>query len=234
MNHVIDAFVWLTEPANWAGPGGIPNRVGQHLAITAVCVLIAAAIALPAGVLIGHTRRGVGAVGALVGAARAIPTLGLLTLFGLAFGIGLRAPVLALVVLAVPSLLAGAYAGVQSVAPTVTDAARAIGLSGWQIVGRVELPLGAPVIIGGVRSATLQVVATTTLAAYIADAGLGRYLFIGLVSRDYAQMLGGAILVIALAVVLEIALAAVQRLVATRVTHPQRGKAGQSHLKGEN
>ena len=221
MNFFSQALAWLADPANWDGPSGIPRRLGQHLAITVVVVAIAAAIALPVGVLIGHTRRGAGVVGAIAGAARAIPTLGLLTLFGLALGIGLRAPVLALIVLAIPSLLAGAYAGVQTVDPALTDAARAVGMSEWSVVWRVEIPLGAPVIIGGIREATLQVVATATLAAYIADDGLGRFLFLGLASRDYAQMLGGALLVIAVALVLEIALAAVQRLVSIHVTHPR-------------
>jgi len=220
MNDVMGAVAWLTDPAQWSGASGIPQRVGEHLAITAVVVVIAALIALPAGVAIGHTRRGAGVVGAVVGAARSIPTLGLLTLFGLWLGIGLGAPMLALVVLAIPSLLAGAYAGIQAVPAEVVDAARAVGMSEWGIVWRVEVPLGAPVIVGGVRAATLQVVATATLAAYIADDGLGRFLFLGLETRDYPQMLGGAALVIVLAVVLEVALAAVQRGVSTRVARP--------------
>jgi osmoprotectant transport system permease protein len=222
MNGAGQWLAWLADPAHWAGPGGVWARLGQHLAITAAVMAAAGAVALPAGVLIGHTRRGTAVVGALTGAARAIPTLGLLTLLGLALGIGLRAPLLALVVLAIPSLLAGAYSGVQSVGRATTEAARAIGLSPWQVVWRVEIPLGAPVIIGGIRAAILQVVSTATLAAYIADAGLGRYLFNGLKSRDYAQMVAGAVLVIAVALILEVALAGVQRLVATRVAHPER------------
>ncbi|MDR0284857.1 MAG: ABC transporter permease [Propionibacteriaceae bacterium] len=215
-----ETFTWLAT--HWAGPGGIGARLAQHLLLTLAVVAVAAIVALPLGVLIGHTHKGAAVVGASVGAARAIPTLGLLTLFGLALGIGLRAPVLALVILALPSLLAGAYAGVETVPPAVVEAARAVGLSETQIVWRVELPLGAPVIIGGLRAATLQVVSTATLAAYIADTGLGRFLFIGLKSRDYAQMVGGAILVIALALILEVTLAATQRLVSVHVTHPRQ------------
>src|SRR5690606_33697077 len=127
--------------------------------------------------------RGRGAVVALVGAVRAIPTLGLLTLLALMLGIGLLAPVLALVTLAVPSILAGAYAGIESADPSAVDAARAMGMSELQIVRQVELPLGSGVLVGGVRAATIQVVATATLAAYTADTGLGRYLFAGLKSR---------------------------------------------------
>ncbi len=222
MSLLTDAFAWLGDAANWQGDGGVPTRTLQHLAITAGSVGAAVAVALPAGVLIGHTRRGAGLIGALTGAARAIPTLGLLTLFGLAYGIGLKASVVALVVLAVPSVLAGAYAGVQSVDAATIAAAKAVGMRPHQVILRVELPLASPVVIGGIRAATLQVVATATLAAYIADFGLGRYLFAGLKSRDYAQMLAGALLVAALALLLELAFAAAQRYAATRLADPAR------------
>lgn len=219
MNLFVDAFAWLTDPTHWSGGGSIPVRAGQHLALSALAVVIAACIALPAGVLIGHTRRGVGVVGGMTGAARALPTLGVLTLAGLWLGIGLGAPLLALVVLALPSLLAGAYSGVLSVPAVTADAARAIGMRPAQVIWGVELPLGLPVLVGGVRAAVLQVVATATLAAYTADVGLGRYLFAGLKTRDYAQMLAGAILVIVLAATLEILLAALQWW-ATRLAAP--------------
>ncbi len=211
MNLFADAIAWLLAPAQWSGPGGIPTRLLQHLAITGATMLIAGVIALPAGVLIGHTRRGAGLVGGLSGAARALPTLGLLTLFGLALGIGLTAPMLALIILAIPSLLAGAYAGVQAIDPSVPAAAKAVGFSPRQVVLRVELPLALPVLVGGIRAATLQVVSTATLAAYTADFGLGRYLFAGLKSRDYPQMLGGALLVVLITIVIEVALAQCQR-----------------------
>lgn len=221
MNLFSQAVAWLGDPANWVGPAGIPVRTAQHLLVTAVAVGAAALVALPVGVVIGHTRRGAGIVGAIVGAARAIPTLGLLTLFGLALGIGIEAPLLALVLLAIPSLLAGAYAGVQSIDPAIASAARAVGMSGPQVIVGVELPLALPVMVGGLRAATLQVVATATLAAYTSDTGLGRYLFAGLKSRDYPQMLAGALLVIALALLLELVLAALQRLCA-RIADPSR------------
>lgn len=218
MNLFVEAWAWLADPAHWAGSGGIPFRVLQHLGVTLLAVFAAGLLAVPAGVLIGHTRRGAGIIGGLVGAARALPTLGLLTLLGLWLGIGLAAPVIALIVLAIPSLLAGAYAGVQAVDPAVPEAARAIGFSPAQVVLRAELPLALPVLIGGVRAATLQVVSTATLAAYTADLGLGRYLFAGLKSRDYPQMLAGALLVVALTLTLELVLAAVQRALTFRTT----------------
>ena len=219
MNLIMDAFAWLMAAERWAGPTGILQRVVEHAAVTAGVVLLAVVIAWPVGIIVGHLHRGRTVVAALAGAARAIPTLGLLTFLGLVLGIGLHAPVLALVVLAVPSLLAGAYSGVENVNPATVDAARAIGMSELQIVLRVELPLAAPIILGGLRAATLQVVATATLAAYVADIGLGRYLYAGLKTRDYPQMLAGSVLVVILALFLELALSAVQRAAAT---HPAR------------
>lgn len=208
---LIDAFAWLADGSRWTGSGGILLRTVEHLSITFVVVLIAAAIAIPIGVLIGHTRKGSTAIGAFTGAFRAVPTLGLLTLFGLLIGIGLVAPMLALIILAVPSLLAGAYSGIQSIDPTIPGAAKAIGMSPAQVIWQVELPLAVPVLVGGLRAATLQVVATATLAAYTADYGLGRYLFAGMKTRDYPQMLASALLVIALAIILELILGTIHR-----------------------
>ena len=219
MNYLRQAFSWLTDSSNWSGASGIPARIGEHLLITAIVVGLAAAIAVPVGVLVGHTRRGAAAVGAVTGAARSIPTLGLLTVFGLAFGIGLKAPVLALVILAIPSLLAGTYAGIQAIDPAIPSAAKAVGMSPAQVIEKVEIPLALPVIVGGIRAAVLQVIATATLAAYISDTGLGRYLFSGLKSRDYTQMLGGAFVVILLALLMEVILASLQRA-ATRIADP--------------
>ncbi|MCR1785765.1 ABC transporter permease subunit [Nocardioides carbamazepini] len=214
-----DALSWITDGAHWGGPTGIDHRIVQHLLVTFAAVALAALLALPLGVLIGHTGRGRLVVVALAGAVRAVPTLGLLTLLGLALGIGIEAPLLALVALAFPSLLAGAYAGVEAADRGAVDAARAVGMSEWQLVTRVEIPLGADVILGGIRAATLQVVATATLAAYISDTGLGRYLFSGLKSRQYDEMLAGALLVAGLALVLDLALATLQR-----ASRPTTGK----------
>jgi len=214
-----DALSWIADGAHWGGSGGIDRRLLEHLLVTFAAVGIAAVLALPLGVLIGHTGRGRILVVALAGAVRALPTLGLLTLFGLAIGIGIEAPLLALVALAFPSLLAGGYAGVEAADRAAVDAARSIGMSEWQLVTRVEIPLGAEVILGGIRAATLQVVATATLAAYISDTGLGRYLFSGLKSRQYDEMLAGALLVAALALVLDLAMAGLQR-----ASRPTTGK----------
>ncbi|WP_018117667.1 ABC transporter permease [Corynebacterium mastitidis] len=220
MNFLLDALTWLADPAQWNAASGIPARLTQHVALTVAAVALACAAALPLGMALGHTGRWAGLVGAITGAARAIPTLGLITVFGLALGIGYAAPLWALVVLAVPSILAGAYSGVQAIDRDVLAASRALGMSTRQLVLRVELPLALPLIIGGLRAATLQVVSTATLAAYVSDYGLGRYLFTGLKTRDYTQMLGGALLVIAVALLFEALLAAAQRLARTRLADP--------------
>ena len=203
MNLLMDALGWLAEPTHWVGAASIPVRLLQHLDLTFGVVALAALIALPLGIMIGHTGRFRFLIVATSGAARAIPTLGVLTLAGLWLGIGLAAPVLALLVLAIPPILTATYTGIDSADPRAVDAARAIGLKEWQIIRFVELPAARTLLLGGLRSTTLQVLATATLAAYTADAGLGRYLYIGLKTRDYGQMIAGAILVVALALVLD-------------------------------
>jgi osmoprotectant transport system permease protein len=213
MNLLLEGISWILDPANWTGVGSIPERIGQHLVISAIVLVIASLIALPIGGLVGHTGRGKEFAVTVSGGLRALPTLGALTLFALWLGIGLQAPIIALVILALPPLLAGAYAGLESVDRRTIDAARAMGMRESQIVGKVELPLGMPIVVGGIRSATLQIVATATLAAYVADFGLGRFIFEGLKTRDYAEMLGGSILVIILALVVDGCFAITQRLV---------------------
>ena len=217
MNLFLEALEWLFTGENWDGAGGILSRLQQHLSFTLAVVALACVLALPAGVAIGHTRRGVAVVPMITASARALPTLGLLTLVGLWSGLGLVAPFCALLVLAIPPMLAGAYAGITSAEPVTVDAARAIGLSSWQVLTQVELPAAVPLLLEGLRSTTLQVVATATLAAYTADVGLGRFLFAGLKTRDYAQMIGGALLVVVLALVLDLLLVQAKRLITRKL-----------------
>lgn len=202
---------WFTAPGAWAGAGGIWQRLAEHLGYSAVILLIAAAIALPLGAWVGHTGKGENLVVATTGALRALPTLGLLTLFALWLGLGFTAPALALIILAIAPLLAGTYAGIAAVDPITIDAARAQGMTGWQILTRVELPIALPLIFGGIRNATLQVIATVTVVAYINLGGLGRYLIDGLAVRDYARMVAAVILVAVLALIVDALLALIQR-----------------------
>ncbi|MFJ6453765.1 ABC transporter permease [Paenarthrobacter sp. NPDC091669] len=213
MNIFAETIAWLTSPKNWTGSGGIPTRLMEHLQYSGLVLLIAAAIAVPIGLYIGHTGRGRVVAVAVAGALRALPTLGLLVLFALLAGSGLMPPVWALVILTVPPLLAGTYAGISSVDSTVVDAARAMGMTELQILFRVEVPNGLQVMFGGIRTAVLQVIATVSVVAYLPLGGLGRYLFDGLVLQDFPRMLGGSLLIAALAIAVDLILAGVQRLV---------------------
>jgi osmoprotectant transport system permease protein len=210
------AFVWLFDPANWAGPGGIPVRVGEHVLYTVLALLIAVIVAVPIGVAIGHSGKGRGVAVQVSGVLRALPTLGVLLLLALWLGLGFGPPLIVMVVLALPPLLAGAYAGVGAVDRATIDAARSIGMTGWQVLVKVELPLAMPIIIGGVRSACLQVIATWTVAAYLPLGGLGRFIYDGLAVQNYAEMLGASVLVIVLALIADGIFVVVQRLVVPR------------------
>lgn len=218
MTLFLEAWLWLTDPANWQGAGSIPVRVGEHLFYTALAVLFAALIAIPVGWLIGHTGKGRELAVGISGAARALPTFGLLYLFVMLVGVTLRGPstVLVLVLLAIPPILAGAYAGLEVIDRRTVDAARAVGMTEWQILWKVEVPLGLPLLIGGLRSATLQVVATATLAAYVNLGGLGFDIVQGIALRRYDQMLGAAILVIVLALLLDALFAVLERYAVPR------------------
>lgn len=233
MNDVVG---WLTDSAHWTGDEGIWLRLEQHLAYSALAVLLAAAIGLPLGLLVGHTGRGRFLAVNLTGVLRAVPSLGLLFASLMVLGplltgqSGILVPVqLVLVVLAVPPILAGAYAGVGEVDPAARDAARGMGMRGREVLWHVEVPCALPLISSGLRAATLQVVATATLAATVGLGGLGRFLIDGLAVRDYAQMAGGAILVAALALLVDLMLATLQRVVVspglTGKTGPRRQPA---------
>jgi osmoprotectant transport system permease protein len=218
---IASVWSWLTDPANWRGAGGISSRLGEHLGYSAVVIFVAAAIAIPLGLWSGHSGRGRWLISA-ANAARAVPTIGLLFATSLWLGphvtgdLAFTVPsILVLVLLAIPPILAGAYAGVEAVDPAVRDAARGMGLTGPQVLRKVEVPLALPLLVSGLRSAVLQVVATATIAAYVGLGGLGRYLIDGLASGRYAVMAGGAVLVSGLALVADLVMAALQRLAAS-------------------
>lgn len=216
MNLVIGGFAWILDPANMLGPTGWIARLLEQLGYTFGAVALAAIVAVPLGYLVGHTGRGRDLAVAFSGGLRALPSLGVLILFGFGLGIGFKAPLLTLVILAIPPLLAGAYAGFEAVDRRTIDAARAVGMTELQVVGKVEVPLGLPLLIGGVRSSILQVVATATLAGYIGGGALGTFIFQGAATRNYDMMLGASILVTALALVLEGIFALLQKLVVPR------------------
>ena len=216
MNLFTDAFAWIFDGSHWTSGPSILLRTGETLQASVISVVIAAAIAIPVGIFIGHTGKGRGGAILIGNAARALPTLGLLSILILLLGFGLLPITIVLVILGIPPLLAGVYSGIESVDKQTVDAARAIGMTEWQIITRVELPLAAPLIIGGLRAAALQVIATVSVASAFAFGGLGLYLFYGLAQGDYVQLLAGAILITALALIVDGLLAVAQRFVVPR------------------
>ncbi|WP_282784336.1 MULTISPECIES: ABC transporter permease [unclassified Nocardia] len=203
MNLFVQAWEYLSTAGNWSGPAGIAARLREHLWYSFLAVALSAALAVPLGMVIGHTRRGSAFIVGFANAMRALPTLGLLTFLVLLMGLGLVPPLLALITVGIPPLLAGAYAGVANVDPLVVDASRAMGMREYQILLRVEFPNALPILLTGLRAATLQVVATATIAAYVNLGGLGRYIFDGIGLYKYDRVLVGAILVAALALALD-------------------------------
>jgi osmoprotectant transport system permease protein len=213
-----EVIEWFTDSTNWSGSFGIPTRILEHLQITAAAMAIAAGIALPVGMYIGHRRRFEFLIVSVGNIGRALPSFGLLLLFVIAMGLGDAPIVLTMTLLAIPPILINTYVGVQAVDPDALEAARGMGTTELGVLGRIELPLAAPVIMAGLRIATVQVIATATLAAVAGGGGLGRYILDGFASGDDAQLFSGAVLVAALALVIDGAFLLLQRLVAPRTT----------------
>ena len=193
------AWDWITQPANWHGDGNIPQRLVAHLGYSVLPLLIAAVIAIPIGALIGHRGRGATAVINVANAWRAIPTLGLLVLLVVRLGFTPLTWLLPLVVLAIPPILVNVAEGVAGVDAGVKDAAKGMGMTPWQQVVKVEVPIALPLILVGLRTGAIFVVATATIAAYVGLGGLGRFIIDGLASTQYGPVAGGALLVVILA-----------------------------------
>ncbi|WP_329106300.1 ABC transporter permease [Micromonospora sp. NBC_01699] len=220
MNALEQAVTWLNDPLNWTNPGGILDRLGEHLTISAAAVALGCLVAWPIGLWLGHIGRGGGFVLLISNVTLAIPTIALLTILPLtALGFGQRPVIVALAVFAVPPLLANAYTGVREVDPEARDAARGMGLSGGQVLRRVELPLAVPYLAAGFRTAAVQVVATAALASFVNGGGLGQIISAGFglgIAVGGGQILAGGLLVALLAVLVELILAAVERAVTPR------------------
>jgi osmoprotectant transport system permease protein len=215
---IAQVWAWLTDPAQWSGPNGIPVRLVEHLRISGFALLLACLVALPVAVWLGHVGRG-GFLAINVGnVGRAIPTYALLVIFASMdpIGVGEKAAVLALAVFALPPLLTNTYVAMRQVDPEVKDAARGMGMTGGQLLRRVELPLALPFTFAGLRTTTVQVVATATFAALVGGGGLGRYVVDGFGLQDPAELYGGVVLVALLSVAVELVLAAVQRRITRR------------------
>jgi osmoprotectant transport system permease protein len=221
----LDVVRWLTDPSHWSGDSGIPVRVGQHLWMSFLAMVIAAVLALPVGLLVGHRRRFEALAAWIAYVGRAIPSFAVLVLVfilmvnllpssSLAFGT--IPTVVALVLLAIPSILVNTYVGIQGVDADTVEAARGMGMREREVLFRLEVPLAAPLIMAGVRVAALQVVATATLAALIAGGGLGRFIVDGFAQGDTPMTVSGAVLVAALALLTEGGLLLVERAVRPR------------------
>jgi osmoprotectant transport system permease protein len=236
MGFLAAIATWLADPAHWQGADGIPTRIGEHLLLSGTAIAVAAAIALPVGVLLGHTGRGGFVAMNVANIGRALPSMALLALalpvaFALGLGLGFWPTFFAMVPLGIPPILTNSYVGIRTVDRDVVDAARGMGLSEWQILHAVELPLAAPLIIAGVRGAAVAIVATATLGAIVASGGLGRYIVDGLARQEYERLVVGAVLVALLAVAVEAGLGVFERLVVSAGVRgggvePARGAEG--------
>lgn len=219
MELLFDAFRWLADGANWQGPAGVPARFGEHMWLTVVAISVACGIAVPVGLWLGHLGRGGTLAINISNVGRAIPTLAILVLLVIGpTGLSVWSTIIALVLFAVPPVLTNTYVGMREVDRDAVEAARGMGMNGTQLLRKVELPLAIPLIMNGVRLATVQVVATATIAALVAGPGLGRIITAGFGRQDRPQMVAGAILVAVLALVVEGLMEVLQRRI-----DPMRG-----------
>ncbi|HEY3334477.1 MAG TPA: ABC transporter permease [Candidatus Limnocylindrales bacterium] len=223
MTLIGETVAWLTDPAHWSGPGGIPVRVAEHLALSLTALLVAVLIALPIGLWIGHTRRSVGLAVNGANLARAIPSLALIgilvpftALIDPQLGFRILPTLIAMIALGIPPILVNAYTGVSEVDRDLAEAARGMGLTEGHILRSLELPLALPVILGGVGSATVQIIATATLGAIFGFGGLGTYLTEGISQNDDGMVYGGVVLIAVLALTAE----GLFTLLARRLTPP--------------
>lgn len=216
MNIIGATFAWFTDPVHWQGTDGIPTRILEHLELSALAVVIGLAIALPAGLWLGHTGRGAFVAVNVANLGRALPSLALLALalplaFALHLGLGFWPTLFALVPLTIPPILTNTYVAVRGVDREIVEAARGMGLRERTILRAVELPIALPLILSGIRTAAVNVIATATLGALVAGGGLGRYIVDGLALQEYERLFAGALLVALLAIAVEIGMGVVDR-----------------------
>jgi len=213
MTFLGDVVNWFTNSAHWHGASGVPHRVEEHMVMSLAAIAAAVLVAVPPSLVLGHLRRFGALAVNISNVGRAIPSFAILVLSVQVVGIGAEPAFIALFVLAIPPLVTNSYVGMAEVDPEIRESARGMGMTAWQSMRRVEIPVALPVLLAGLRTAAVQVVATATLAAIVAWGGLGRYIIDGLAQLDYVQVFAGAVLVAVLSVLTELVLALVQRLV---------------------
>jgi osmoprotectant transport system permease protein len=216
MGWLGDVVAWFRDGRHWQGPNGVPQRLLEHVGVSAAALGIACLLAIPLALWLGHVRRGGGLAVNVSNVARAVPTYAVLVLLVLApdpFGLSTLSILVALVVFAIPPVLTNTYIGVREVDPAAVDAARGMGMSGPQVLAKVELPLAVPLLMDGVRLAAVQVVATATIAALVAGGGLGTLITDGFGRQDQAEVVAGALCVLVLALTVEASMALLQRRV---------------------
>ena len=212
MSVLIEVAGWLVDPSHWSGSDGIPIRLIEHVQLSAESVAMGALIALPIGIALGHYGRFGNLAMNISNIGRAVPSFGILVIAFFALGLGNAPIIVALTLLAIPPMVTNSYVGMREVDPDVKDAARGMGYRELARLLRIELPLAVPLVMAGVRTSAVQVVATATLAAEIAGGGLGRYIVDGFDQQDYTKMAAGAVLVGVLALATELSLAGAERL----------------------
>jgi len=222
VNHLSNVVRWFADPAHWSGPDGIPQRLVEHVQISAESVAIGAVIALPIGIALGHYGRFGNLAINISNVGRALPSFGVLVIAFQVFGLGSLPILVALVALAIPPMITNSYVGLREVDADVKEAARGMGYRELKQLLRVELPLAVPLVMAGIRTSAVQVVATATLAALIAGGGFGRYVIDGFAQQDYTKLFAGAVLVAVLAMATELSLSAVERLLVPRGIRLQR------------
>lgn len=211
MGILQQTWSWFADPANWQGSNGIPTRLGEHLQLSVEAVVIGAVIALPIGITLGHYGKLGNVAINISNVGRAVPSFGILVIAFQIFGLGNLPIVLALTALAIPPMVTNSYVALREVDADVREAARGMGYRELAQVVRVELPLAVPLIMAGVRTSAVQVVATAALAALVAGGGFGRYIVDGLATQRYEVTFAGALLVAALALATELGLSALER-----------------------
>jgi osmoprotectant transport system permease protein len=233
MGTLVDGFGWLVDPGNWSGTDGVPIRAWEHLQLSLMGLALAVLIAVPLGLFIGHTGKGRFASVQVANVGRSVPSLAILSLVFLvvverapALAFGSLPTIVALTALGIPVILINTYVGIEQVDRDTVEAARGMGMSGWQVLRGLEVPLATPLIMTGIRLAAVQIVATAGLAALIAGGGFGRYVVDGFYLQENDRMVAGAIAIAVLSVLTDLAFSWLAKAVSPRLGSGAREQTG--------